>query len=135
MSAFADLPPPSLDDFEQLARTAWESLPSPFRAAAGEVLFRVEDFATDQVLDDLGIDDPLELTGLYAGADLAHRSVLDPAPAASMIFLYRLPILFEWAERGEATLRELITHVLVHEVGHHFGMTDGQIDAILESED
>lgn len=135
MSAFADLAAPSLDDFEELARAAWEALPPRFRAAAGEVLFRVEDFATDDVLDDQGIEDPLQLTGLYVGPDLTQRSLLDPAPSGSMVFLYRLPILFEWTERGDVTLRALINHVLVHEIGHHFGMTDAQIDAILDLED
>jgi predicted Zn-dependent protease with MMP-like domain len=94
------------------------------------VIFRVQDVADDETLDALEIDDPLELTGLYQGVDLARRSVLDPAPSASIVFLYRLPILYEWAERGEVSLGELVTHVLVHEIGHHFGLSDAQIDTI-----
>jgi predicted Zn-dependent protease with MMP-like domain len=121
---------PSLDDFEALARAAFEALPAAFRQAAGPVLFRVEDFAGPEVLDDLGIEDAFELTGLYQGVDLTHRSVLDPAPEASVVFLYRRPILDEWAERGELPLGELITHVLVHEIGHHFGLSDADIEAI-----
>jgi predicted Zn-dependent protease with MMP-like domain len=121
---------PSLDDFEAMARAAFDALPAEFRKAAGPVLFRVEDFADAEVLADLDIEDPFELTGLYHGVDLAHRSVLDPAPETSVVFLYRRPILDEWAERGELPLGELITHVLVHEIGHHFGLSDADIDAI-----
>ena len=97
---------------------------------AGDVVFRVDDFPPDEVLDELGIEDPFGLTGLYQGVDLARRSVFDPAPATSMIFLYRRPILDEWAERGDITLRELVAHVLVHEIGHHFGLSDDDIDRI-----
>ena len=105
-------------------------LPAPFAKLAGEVEFRVQDFADDEVLDALGIDDPFELTGLYQGVDLTTRSVLDPNPSASMVFLYRRPILDEWADHGDITLGELITHVLVHEIGHHFGLSDDDIEAI-----
>jgi predicted Zn-dependent protease with MMP-like domain len=93
----------------------------------GEVIFRVDDFATDEVLDDLGIEDAFELTGLYQGVDLARRSVFDTGPQPSMVFLYRRPILDEWAERGDVSLGELVAHVLVHEIGHHFGLSDDDI--------
>ena len=76
------------------------------------------------------IEDPFELTGLYHGVDLSNRSVLDPSPQPSRVFLYRRPILDEWAERGNVGLSELITHVLVHEIGHHFGLSDDDIHAI-----
>lgn len=121
---------PSLDDFAILAEQAFKDLPAPFRDLAGEVQFRVSDFAEEQVLDDLGIRDPFELTGIYQGVDLAHRSVLAPEPQTSMVFLYRRPILDEWAERGDVTLGELIGHVLVHEIGHHFGLSDADIEAM-----
>jgi predicted Zn-dependent protease with MMP-like domain len=121
---------PSLDDFAAVAEAAFEALPETFRAMTGQVVFRVEDFASEEVLDDMGIEDPFELTGLYHGVDLTHRSLFDPAPQASMVFLYRRPILDEWAERGDVTLGELISHVLVHEIGHHFGLSDAAIDAI-----
>jgi predicted Zn-dependent protease with MMP-like domain len=121
---------PSLDDLAALAEAAFAGLPEGVRRLTGEVLFRVEDFATDEVLDELGLEDPFELTGLYQGVDIGRRSVLDPSPQPSMVFLYRRPILDEWVERGDLELGELVSHVLVHEIGHHFGLSDAQIAAI-----
>ncbi|WP_333587804.1 metallopeptidase family protein [Phenylobacterium sp.] len=123
-------PAPSLDDLAELAQRAFERLPAQFRAMTGHVLFRVDDFADQEVLDDLEIEDPFDLTGLYHGVDLARRSVLDPEVHPAMVFLYRRPILDEWAARGDVTLEELVSHVLVHEIGHHFGLSDAQIEAI-----
>jgi predicted Zn-dependent protease with MMP-like domain len=130
---WAEIAAPSLDDFAALAREAFDTLPDPFRRLAGDVVFRVEDFADEAVLDDLGIQDAFELTGLYHGVDLSRRSVLDSGRPASMVFLYRRPILDEWAERGDLSLKELVSHVLVHEIGHHFGLSDDDIHAIEES--
>ena len=124
---------PSLDDLADLAEAAFAALPEAFRTLAGEVVFRVDDFPPADVLDELGIEDAFELTGLYQGVDLSRRSVLDPSPHPSMVFLYRRPILDEWAERGDVSLAELVAHVLVHEIGHHFGLSDDDIEAI-ESE-
>ena len=121
---------PSLDDIAAMAQAAFEALPPEFRKLTGEVLFRVEDFADEAVLTELGIEDPFELTGLYQGVDLTRRSVFDPSPQPSMVFLYRRPILDEWAAHGEITLEELVSHVLVHEIGHHFGLSDAQIEAV-----
>lgn len=126
--------PPSLDEVAALAEAAFARLPEPFRRMTGEVLFRVDDFPPDEVLRELGIDDPFELTGLYQGVDLARRSVLDPAPQPSMVFLYRRPLLDEWAERGDVLLEDLIAHVLVHEIAHHFGLSDEAIALIEASE-
>lgn len=120
---------PSLDDFAALAGKAFDDLPEPFRGLAGEAVVRVDDFADEAVLDDMGIQDPFELTGLYQGVDLSRRSVFEASPPP-MIFLYRRPILDEWAERGDVTLEELVAHVLVHEIGHHFGLSDDDIDRI-----
>jgi len=130
MSAHGDLAAPSLEDLAALAETAFADLPARFRDLAGEVVFRVDDFPSDEVLEDLGLEDPFELTGLYQGVSLAHRSTFDPSPAPARIFLYRRPILDEWAERGDVTLAQLVAHVLVHEIGHHFGLSDDDIDTI-----
>jgi predicted Zn-dependent protease with MMP-like domain len=125
-----DAPAPSLDDFAALAAEAFARLPGKFRRLAADVVLRVDDFPADEVLEDLGLEDSFELTGLYQGVDLARRSVLDPSPAPARVFLYRRPILDEWADRGEVTLGELIAHVLTHEIGHHFGLSDDDIEAI-----
>lgn len=121
---------PSLDDLADLGEAAFAALPEGFRALAGEVVFRVTDFAEPEVLADLGIEDPFDLTGLYHGVALGQGSVLDPASGPSQIFLYRRPILDEWAERGDVTLADLVAHVLVHEIAHHFGLSDADIHAI-----
>jgi predicted Zn-dependent protease with MMP-like domain len=126
-AAPAGLFAPSLDDFASLAEAAYAALPEAFRRLAGEVIFRVEDFATEEVLVSMEIEDPFELTGLYQGVDLARRSVFDPPLNAAMVFLYRRPILDEWAERGDVSLGELVSHVVVHEIGHHFGLSDDDI--------
>jgi predicted Zn-dependent protease with MMP-like domain len=123
---------PSLDDLDRLAREAWAALPASFRRLTGDVIFRIEDFADDDLLADLGLEDPFELTGLYVGVDLTQRSIMDPAPQAPIVFLFRRAILEEWIERGDVSLAELVAHVLVHEIGHHFGLSDEQMDAILE---
>ncbi|MBS0362965.1 MAG: metallopeptidase family protein [Proteobacteria bacterium] len=130
----SDLPPfgtaPSLDDLAALAEAAFAALPEPFRKAAGDVIFRVDDFPAEEVLEDLGIEDAFGLSGLYQGVDIGHRDMAGPAAGPSMIFLYRRPILDEWAEHGEITLEELVAHVLVREIGHHMGLSDAQIHAI-----
>ena len=128
--AAPDLMAPSLDDFARLARDAFDALPAEFRQAAGEVVFRIDDFADEQTLKDLEIEDPFELTGLYHGVDIGRREGLGPAPEPSRIFLYRRPILDEWCERGDVGLAELIAHVLIYAIGHHFGLSDDDIHAI-----
>ena len=120
---------PGLADFEEMAEAAWERLPDEFRKKAGDLLIRVEDFATDEVLDALGLEDAFDLLGLYHGVSLNKKSVLDTQVQPDMVFLYRRPLLEEWAESGE-TLGDLITHVLVHEVGHHFGFSDDDMARI-----
>ncbi len=121
---------PSLDDFARLAEAALQALPANFRRMAGDVEMRVAEFAEEAVLDELGIEDAFDLTGLYHGVDLARRSAFGAPPGPSMVFLYRRPILDEWCERGDVTLGQLISHVLVHEIGHHFGLSDADIEAI-----
>jgi predicted Zn-dependent protease with MMP-like domain len=129
---WSDVMAPSLDDFARLAQAAFDVLPQPFRQLAGEVVIRVADFAEKDVLDDLGIEDPFELTGIYSGVDLTKRSVLDPGGLGPAVFLYRRPLLDEWAEAGDITLGELVTNVLVHEIGHHFGLSDEAMHAAEE---
>lgn len=131
----AELLPPSLDDVELMARAAWAALPGSFRALAGDVLIRIEDLADEDILGELGIEDPFELTGLYQGVDLTTRSIADPTPGIAIVFLYRRAILDEWIDRGDVTLEDLVAHVLVHEIGHHFGLSDEDMDAILDAAD
>ena len=126
---------PSLDDIEALARQAWEAMPTAFRQLASGIIFRVEELADEEVLAELEIDDPFELTGLYQGVDLTQQSIADPRPSTPIVFLYRRAILDEWIERGNVSLADLVAHVLVHEVGHHFGLSDEQMDEILERAD
>jgi predicted Zn-dependent protease with MMP-like domain len=126
---------PSLDDFARLAREAFDALPEPFRSLAGEVVIRVEDFAASDVLTAMDIQDPFELTGLYHGLDIGLRDSLGPAAEPSRVFLYRRPILDEWCERGDVGLSEIIAHVLIHEIGHHFGLDDDRIDVIEDEAD
>ena len=133
-STWTDQSAPSLDDFARLAQQAFADLPEAFRAAAGEVVVRVDDFADEETLAGFGMEDPFELTGLYHGVDIGRRDSLGPAAEPSRIFLYRRPILDEWCERGDVGLAEIIAHVLIHEIGHHFGLDDDQIHAI-EDED
>lgn len=132
---WTDQTAPSLDDFARLARMALDALPEPFRSAAGEVVLRVDDFADPETLAALGMEEAFELTGLYHGVDIGRREGLGPAPEASRVFLYRRPILDEWCERGNVGLYEIISHVLVHEIGHHFGLDDDEIHHIEDSAD
>jgi predicted Zn-dependent protease with MMP-like domain len=131
------LPPhfaPDAATIEAIAREAWDALPDPFRAHLGGVIFRVEDFAEDAILDELEIDDPYALTGLYSGRSIGTRSVDDSGTLPDMIHLYRIPILLEWIDRGE-DLAHLVRHVLIHEVGHHFGLSDEDMHAIEDHAD
>ena len=129
---WSKLEAPSLAEFEAIADAAYRRLPGRFRALTGDLLIRVEDFPTDEVLDSLGIESAFDLLGLYSGVDLARKSVMDIASLPDMVFLYRRPILDYWAEHEE-TLGHIITHVLVHEIGHHFGLSDADMEHI-ESE-
>ena len=135
MPPWTDQTAPSLDDFARLARAAFDALPDPFRTAAGDVVIRIDDFADDETLASVGLEDPFDLTGLYHGVHIGEREGLGPAPEPSRVFLYRRPILDEWCERGDVGLAEIITHVLIHEIGHHLGLNDDDIDAIEADDD
>jgi predicted Zn-dependent protease with MMP-like domain len=130
MTKIAKLLPPSLEDFETLAAKAYDGLPEGFRKMCGRVQIFIADFADDETLKELDIDDPFELTGVYWGVDLSQKSVADPSPEPDRVVLFRRPILDEWAERGDIPLGKLITHVLVHEIGHHFGLSDDDMHRI-----
>jgi predicted Zn-dependent protease with MMP-like domain len=120
---------PSLAELETLADAAYRRLPDTFRKLTGDLVIRVEDFPTEEVLDQLGIESPFDLLGLYTGVDLGRKSVMDVTALPDMVFLYRRPILDYWAEHEER-LAAIVTHVLVHEVGHHFGLSDADMERI-----
>ena len=122
---------PSLAELETIADAAFKRLPRRFRDLCKEVVIQVEDFPTDDVFDGMGIDSPFDLLGLYHGVDLARQSVMDARAMPEMVFLYRRPILDFWAEHKE-TLGAIVTHVLVHEIGHHFGLSDADMERIEE---
>lgn len=120
---------PNLAEFETIAQKAYDKLPAQFRDMTKDVLIRVEEFPTDDVLDSMGLESPFDLLGLYHGVDLSRQSVLDVTTLPEMIFLYRRPILDYWAEHDDS-LGDIITHVLIHEIGHHFGLSDDDMARI-----
>jgi predicted Zn-dependent protease with MMP-like domain len=124
--------PPSADEIEAIARLALLSLPEPFAGHLRDVVLLIEEFADDKTLDAMGIEDPFDLTGIYEGIPLTERSVDQSGTLPDKIRLFRRPILDEWAG-GEDTLEHLIAHVLVHEVGHHFGLSDEDMHALEEA--
>lgn len=121
---------PSLALIEQLAHEAISTLPEPWRRPATQIVLRIEDFAPDEVLEAMDLHDPFELTGLYEGIPLTEKSVADQPMHPDLIWLFRRPILDEWAERGDVSIGELVTHVVIHELAHHFGWSDEDIARI-----
>lgn len=117
---------PDAAAIERLAEAAIARLPEQFRAHLANVVLRIEDFADKAVLDEMGIEDPFELSGLYSGRPVSEESAWVSGELPPMIHLYRRPLLDEWVETGVA-LEELITHVIVHEIGHHFGFSDADM--------
>lgn len=125
-----DRPAPDLEDFTALAAKAYADLPDAFRALCGEIEIRVDDFPDDRVLRSLGLESEFDLLGLFEGVGLAHRgATLATGHFPNRVWLYRRPILDYWAEHEER-LGDVVTHVLIHEIGHHFGLSDEDIDAI-----
>ncbi|NCP20211.1 MAG: metallopeptidase family protein [Erythrobacter sp.] len=114
----------TLEEMEALGRSAIAALPEGFRAQLGDVVFAVEDFADEETLRELGLENPFELTGVYEGHALTERSIEMSGTLPTRIRLFRRPILDEWAERGDETLEHLVRHVVIHEIGHHFGLSD-----------
>ena len=131
MHAMAEPPllAPDAQSIELLARDVIARLPEAFAAHLDDVILRVEEFAEEEVLAELEIEDPFELTGLYTGRPIGDRSVSDSGALPDMIHLYRRPLLDEWVETGVA-LDALIAHVVIHEVGHHFGLSDEDMHAL-----
>lgn len=125
-----DLIAPGLDVFEALAAAALAGLPAPYDAAARPIALRIVDFAPDDILAGMAIADPFELTGLYEGIPLTEKSVMDQPMGPDVIWLFRRPILDEWADRGNVGLGALVAHVLIHELAHHFGWSDDDIARI-----
>jgi predicted Zn-dependent protease with MMP-like domain len=120
---------PSLADIEVLAAEAYGRLPERFRGLCESLIIRVEDFPTEEVLKSMQIDSEFDLLGLFQGVGLPFQSESVPELMPNMVWLYRRPILDYWAEHEES-LGAIVTHVLVHEIGHHFGLSDDDIEAI-----
>jgi predicted Zn-dependent protease with MMP-like domain len=130
MPDWSALEAPSLDEIEALAQAAYGRLPEAFRRLCGGVVVRVEDFPDDDTLAEMGLDSPFDLLGLFRGIGLAQDgAVPQTGQFPNMIWLYRRPILDYWAEHEE-TLGHLVAHVLIHEIGHHFGLSDADMAAI-----
>lgn len=123
---------PSAEDIERLARAALARIPEPFANHLADVVLIVEDFADDETLDAMGIEDPFDLTGLYHGRPIGEKSAFDSGALPDRIHLYRRAILDEWAATGVA-LEALVSHIVVHEVGHHFGLSDDDMHALEDS--
>jgi len=127
---WAELRAPSLEDFEALAEQAYARLPEAFRQLCRDVVIKIEDFPDDETLREMECESPFDLLGLFRGIGLAQGSFAPyTGQFPNMVWLYRRPILDYWAEHDE-TLGHLVTHVLVHEIGHHFGLSDEDMEAI-----
>lgn len=130
MADWAGRTAPSLADIEALAEVARRRLPAAFAEPAAGVAVQVAEFAPDDILEEMGIEDPYELTGLYDGVPLTEKSGFDSPEQPDIIWLFRGPILEEWIERGDVALDHLVAHVYVHELAHHLGWSDDDIAAI-----
>ncbi|MBL4613628.1 MAG: metallopeptidase family protein [Magnetovibrio sp.] len=120
---------PSLDDFEAIARAAYAALPADLTRFVDDVLIRIDDFPDAEVVRDMHLESSFDLLGLYQGVALGDKSLADTPLGIDMIFLYRRALLDYWCESGE-DLQHLIRHVLIHEIGHHFGLSDADMHRI-----
>jgi predicted Zn-dependent protease with MMP-like domain len=121
--------PPSLSEIEALARRVLDTLPSRLKRHLGSVAIRVEEFPDEETEAEMALDSPFDILGLYRGVALPRKSLSDPRPQLDMIFLYRRPILDYWCETGE-DLARVVRHVMIHEIGHHFGFSDADMARI-----
>ena len=120
---------PSLEEFESVARDAYASLPDGFRALSSDVTMQISDFPPDEIVEDMALETPFDLLGLFEGEGIGRRFSVSTGQMPNTISLYRRPILDYWAENDE-TLGDIITHVLIHEIGHHFGLSDDDMERI-----
>jgi predicted Zn-dependent protease with MMP-like domain len=127
--AWRPLKAPSLAEFELLAIDVFERLPRRFRDLCEGLVIQVDDFPTEEVLDHMGAESEFDLLGLFQGIGLPFRAESAPMQMPNMVWLYRRPILDYWAEHDE-TLGDIVKHVLVHEIGHHFGLSDDDMETI-----
>ncbi|MBB4122542.1 metallopeptidase family protein [Martelella radicis] len=125
---------PSLEAIESLAIEAYAKLPEPFRALTGDLVVEIADFPSDDVFEDMALETPFDLLGLFEGRGISERFTMETGEMVNRITLYRRPILDYWAE-NEETLGDIVTHVLIHEIGHHFGLSDDDMERIEESAD
>ena len=130
--AWRSVKAPSLAEFEALAGEVFKHLPKRFRDLAADVIIRVDDFPSEDVLDEMQAESEFDLLGLFQGVGLPFRSESAAVQMPNMVWLYRRPILDYWAEHDE-TLGAIVKHVLVHEIGHHFGLSDADMAAIEEA--
>lgn len=121
--------PPSLAEIEALARRVLDTLPSRLKRHLGSVAIRVEEFPDEETEAEMALDSPFDILGLYRGVALPRKSISDPRPQLDMIFLYRRPILDYWCDTGE-DLARVVRHVMIHEIGHHFGFSDAEMARI-----
>ena len=124
-----DRHPPALADIEALAERALDAIPPELKQHLGPVVIRVEEFPDRETERQMRLESPFDLLCLYRGVALPHKSVGDPLPQIDMVFLYRRPILDYWCETGE-DLEHIVRHVLIHEIGHHFGFSDADMERI-----
>ena len=121
--------PPSLADLERMAEDALVTIPAELLTLVGDLLIQIEDFPDEETEREMGLDSPFDLLGLYRGVDMTRQSVMDVKLTPDMVYLYRRPILDYWCESGEE-LPHIVRHVLIHEIGHHFGFSDEDMERI-----
>ena len=127
----ASISPPSLEQMETIARLQLDRIPNELRCHVEGVVIRIADFPDDETMDMMGLETPFDLLGLYHGVAIGNKSISDPTPGVDMIFLYRRALLEYWCASGE-DLGHIIRHVLIHEIGHHFGLSDADMERIEE---
>ena len=124
-----EITPPTLADIEALAERALQTIPAELKRHLGPVVIRVDEFPDEETEEEMGLESPFDILGLYRGVSLPRKSVFDTLPATDMVFLYRRPMLDYWCETGE-DLAHIVRHVLIHEIGHHFGFSDEDMERL-----